>query len=83
MKILSADYSEDVANFYYAASGTPAGLALDSTTGKLTGQIDPAVVEGTIYSVTISAFNSAGEAINPQLLKIKVIMTGPPVISFA
>jgi len=82
MLSLSSDFPSDV--FEYTSSSLPDGLVLDATTGKLTGQLtDPEILGGHNFTLTVSASNPAGAAVNPQLIYFLVVADDRPSLSFA
>lgn len=83
MRILSSDYSEDLANFKYTLTGAPSGLVFNESTGLLTGKIDSNTAPGSLFELHVSAYNSAGQATNPQIIYLYMLATDPPTISFA
>jgi len=60
---------EDGDTLTYSANGLPAGLSIDSSTGKITGTIDKSASQGGtnsdgVYSVTVTAKDSDGKEVS-------------------
>ena len=70
----------DNATLAFTATGLPAGLAIDSVTGLITGTIDRAASQpnGGVYSVTVTATDAGGQA-SSQTFSWTV--TNPPPVA--
>ena len=62
----------------YAATGLPPGLALDPTTGRVTGVIDPSLASPHVYTVTVTATDERGASVAESFLY--TVDTVPPSI---
>jgi hypothetical protein len=71
----------DVYNYSIIDGSLPAGLALDSATGKITGQLSASIQPGTVFYVLLSAQNPAGSVNAPQLIHFEVAVENPPALS--
>jgi hypothetical protein len=65
----------------YSATGLPAGLSVNTTTGLISGTPAAGTEAGSPYSVTLTATNASGTS-NPTILTL-TIKPPPPVITSA
>ena len=79
---------QDQSNYYYSASLVgggllPAGLILDTASGKITGQLtEPSLTPGSTFSIVVNAHNPSDIASNPQTINLKVSNDTLPTLAF-